>query len=150
MSSALETKENEFALKVVRALDESTSNMPAAAVDRLRDARRAAIARKKPEKVAVAMTAPAFTPAFAGAGSTLDAGGSGNAHGPKGLLARLGGLGLAWPLAALIIGIAGIAYWEDQQRKAELADIDAAMMSDSLPIDAYLDHGFNAYLTRNH
>jgi len=24
------------------------------------------------------------------------------------------------------------------------------MMSDSLPIDAYLDHGFNAYLTRNH
>ena len=50
----------------------------------------------------------------------------------------------------LVIGIAGIAYWEDQQRKAELADIDAAMMSDSLPIDAYLDHGFNAYLTRNH
>ncbi|MFM0322992.1 DUF3619 family protein [Caballeronia glebae] len=150
MSSTLETKENEFALKVVRALDESTSNIPAAAVDRLRDARRAAIARKKPEKVAVAMTAPAFTPALAGAGGTLDAGGANDRHGPKGMLARLGGLGLAWPLAALIIGIAGIAYWEDQQRKAELADIDAAMMSDSLPIDAYLDHGFNAYLTRNH
>ena len=148
MSSTLETKENESALKVVRALDESTSNIPAAAVDRLRDARRAAIARKKPEKVAVAMTAPAFAPAFAG--GTLDAGGADNGRGAKGLLARLGGLGLAWPLAALVIGIAGIAYWEDQQRKAELADIDAAMMSDSLPIDAYLDHGFNAYLTRNH
>ncbi|SAK71352.1 membrane protein [Caballeronia temeraria] len=150
MSSALETKENEFALKVVRALDENTSNIPAAAVDRLREARRAAIARKKPEKVAVAMTAPAFTPAFAGAAGTVNTGDAGNGHGAKGLLARLGGLGLAWPLAALIIGIAGIAYWEDQQRKAELADIDAAMMSDSLPIDAYLDHGFNAYLTRNH
>ncbi|BCQ23709.1 DUF3619 family protein [Caballeronia sp. NK8] len=150
MSSALETKENEFALKVVRALDENTSNIPAAAVDRLRDARRVAIARKKPEKVAVTMAAPAFTPAFAGAGGTLTTGESGDDHRPKGLLARLGGLGLAWPLAALIIGLAGIAYWEDQQRKAELAEIDAAMMSDSLPIDAYLDHGFNAYLTRNH
>ncbi|BBU27922.1 hypothetical protein BTHE68_16560 [Burkholderia sp. THE68] len=150
MSSALETKENEFALKVVRALDENTSNIPAAAVDRLREARRVAIARKKPEKVAVTMAAPAFTPAFAGAGGTLTTGESGDDHRPKGLLARLGGLGLAWPLAALIIGLAGIAYWEDQQRKAELAEIDAAMMSDSLPIDAYLDHGFNAYLTRNH
>jgi len=150
MSSALETKENEFALKVVRALDENTSNIPAAAVDRLREARRSAIARKKPEKVAVTMTAPAFTPALAGAGATLTTGDAGDDHRPKGLLARLGGLGLAWPLAALVIGLAGIAYWEDQQRKAELADIDAAMMSDSLPIDAYLDHGFNAYLTRNH
>lgn len=150
MSSALETKENEFALKVVRALDENTSNIPAAAVDRLREARRAAIARKKPEKVAAAIAAPAFTPALAGAGATLTTGNSGEGRRPKGLLARLGGLGLAWPLAALVIGLAGIAYWEDQERRAELADIDAAMMSDSLPIDAYLDHGFNAYLTRNH
>jgi hypothetical protein len=150
MSSALETKENEFALKVVRALDENTSNIPAAAVDRLAAARRAAIARKKPERVAVAVAAPALTPAFAGPGGTLPSGGAGDEHRAKGWFARLGGLGLAWPLAALAIGLAGIAYWEDQQRKAELADIDAAMMSDSLPLDAYLDHGFNAYLTRNH
>ncbi|MDR5813893.1 MULTISPECIES: DUF3619 family protein [unclassified Caballeronia] len=150
MSSALETKENEFALKIARALDENTAGLPTATVDRLRDARRAAIARKKPEKVAVAISAPAFTPALAGAGATLTSGGSGEERRTRGLFARLGGLGLAWPLAALIIGMAGIAYWEDQQRRAELAEIDAAMMSDSLPIDAYLDHGFNAYLTRNH
>ena len=150
MSSALETKENEFALKVIRALDESTSTIPAAAVDRLAQARRAAIARKKPEKVAVAAAAPAFAPVLAGAGATLSAGGSGDAHGRKSLFARLGGFGLAGPVFALAVALAGIAYWEDQERKAELADIDAAMMSDSLPLDAYLDHGFNAYLTRNH
>ncbi|CAG9188733.1 hypothetical protein BVI2075_1310016 [Burkholderia vietnamiensis] len=34
------------------------------------------------------------------------------------------------------------------QRTAELADIDAAMLSDDLPLNAYLDHGFNAYLSR--
>ncbi len=49
---------------------------------------------------------------------------------------------------ALVISLVGIAYWEDQQRTAELADIDAAMLSDDLPLDAYLDHGFNAYLSR--
>ncbi|KIG04631.1 DUF3619 family protein [Caballeronia concitans] len=152
MSSALETNENEFALKVVRALDESTSNIPAAAADRLALARRAAIARKKPEKVAVAAFTPAFTPAFAGAAGGL--GGAGDLgddqRARKSLFARLGGFGLAWPVVALAVALAGVAYWEDQQRKAELADIDAAMMSDSLPLDAYLDHGFNAYLTRNH
>lgn len=35
---------------------------------------------------------------------------------------------LAWPLAALVVSLIGIAYWEDQQRTAELADIDAAML----------------------
>ncbi len=144
MSSALETKENDFALKVIRALDENTSNIAPAAVDKLAAARRAAIACKKPEKVAVA--APAFTPVLAGAGATLAMGG-GDPHTHKRLFAWLGGLALVWPLAALVIGI---AYWEDQQRKAEFADIDAAMLSDSLPLDAYLDHGFNAYLTCNH
>ncbi len=147
MSSTPDTKENEFALKVARALGENASKLPAASVDRLAAARRAAIAHKKPERVAVA--APAFTLGFAGAGASVSmGGGSDEPHTRPGLFARLGGLGLVWPLAALAIGIAGIAYWEEQQRKAELADIDAAMMSDNLPLDAYLDHGFNAYMCR--
>jgi hypothetical protein len=146
MSSALESKENEFARKVVRALDENASALPAAAVDRLAAARRAAIARKRPEQVAV--SAPVFAPTLAGAaGGQFGAPESGQ---PRGRFARFGRFGLAWPLLALVIGLAGIAYWEDQQRTAELADIDAAMLSDNLPLDAYLDHGFNAYLTRNH
>jgi Protein of unknown function (DUF3619) len=145
MSSALESKEQEFALKISRALDESTARIPAAAVDKLAAARRTALARKKSEKVAVA--APVLTPAFAGAASQFSSPEAGETRKPR---TRLGRLGLAWPLLALVIGLAGIAYWEDQQRTAELADIDAAMLSDNLPLDAYLDHGFNAYLTRNH
>lgn len=146
MSNALDHKETEFALKVRRALDENINTLPAASLDKLAAARRTALARKKPEKVAVA--APVFAPALAGAGmpGSLGAAGSGHA-GKRGRFSRLA---LAWPLLALVIGLAGIAYWEDQQRTAELADIDAAMLSDNLPLDAYLDHGFNAYLTRNH
>ncbi len=53
-----------------------------------------------------------------------------------------------WPMFALVAALIGVAYWEDQQRIADTADIDAAMLSDELPLNAYLDHGFNAYLSR--
>ncbi|MDE1182749.1 DUF3619 family protein [Paraburkholderia sp.] len=143
MSTALETKELEFARQVRRALDETVASVPPAAVDRLAAARRAALARKKPEPVAV----PVFVPAFAGAGA---AAGLSQPVEPQRRRSPLRRLAFAWPLAALVISLIGIAYWEDQQRTAELADIDAAMLSDDLPLNAYLDHGFNAYLSRAH
>lgn len=150
MSNALDHKETEFALKVRRALDENINSLPTASLDKLAAGRRTAIARKKPEKVAVA--APVFAPALAGAGiaGAGIAGPGSHDSGHTGKRGRFSRLALAWPLLALVIGLAGIAYFEDQQRTAELADIDAAMLSDTLPLDAYLDHGFNAYLTRNH
>src|SRR5258708_2150931 len=49
--SSLETKELEFARQVRRALDENAASIPSATVDRLAVARRAALARKKPETV---------------------------------------------------------------------------------------------------
>ncbi|MFM0738940.1 DUF3619 family protein [Paraburkholderia xenovorans] len=136
--SSLETKELEFARQVRRALDENAASIAPATVDRLAVARRAALARKKPE----AVSAPVLVPAFAGAGMP-----------PVQLPRRrspLSRFALAWPLAALVVSLVAIAYWEDHQRTAELADIDAAMLSDDLPLNAYLDHGFNAYLSRAH
>jgi Protein of unknown function (DUF3619) len=140
MSSAPATKELEFALKVRRALDEQAAALPASTAERLARARRAALARRKPEAALV------LVPAFAGGASTLGL--------PFGEAPRPASLGRrllrAWPLVLLLAGLVGIAYWEDQQRTAELADIDAAMLSDNLPLDAYLDHGFNAYLSHSH
>lgn len=145
MSSSLDTKELEFARQVRRALDENATSISPAAVDRLAVARRAALARKKPEPAAVTVFAPVFVPAVAGA-----AGGMPRAELPPRRRSRLGRFALAWPLAALVVSLVAVAYWEDQQRTAELADIDAAMLSDDLPLNAYLDHGFNAYLSRAH
>jgi hypothetical protein len=141
MSSAPETKELEFARQIRRALDEKAASIPPATTDRLAAARRAALTRKKPE------AAPVFAPVFIGAGAGTLAGLPQPGHGHR--LPRLRKLALAWPVLALVIGLAGIAWWEDHQRTAELADIDAAMLSDDLPLNAYLDHGFNAYLTRS-
>jgi hypothetical protein len=141
--SSLETKELEFARQVRRALDENAAGIAPATVDRLAAARRVALGRKKPETV----NAPVFVPALAGAGMP-----AGLQHGqlPQRRRSPLRRFALAWPLAALVVSLVGIAYWEDQQRTAELADIDAAMLSDDLPLNAYLDHGFNAYLSRAH
>ena len=63
MSTALDHKETEFALKIRRALDENIAAIPAASLERMATGRRVAIARKKPERVAFA--APVLTPAFA-------------------------------------------------------------------------------------
>lgn len=141
MSSAPD-KEFEFASKIARVLDESAAGLPAATLDRLAGARRLALSRKKTEPVA----AQAFVPvlAHAGAGAPLEA--SRPSGGRR--LSPLARLLRVWPVVALVGGIAFIAYWENLQRVSELADIDAAMLSDDLPLNAYLDHGFNAYLSR--
>ena len=38
--------------------------------------------------------------------------------------------------------------YEQQKHISDTADIDAAVLSDELPLSAYLDHGFSAYLAR--
>jgi len=139
MSSALESKEQEFVRELRRVLDESAAGLPASTTDRLATARRAALSRKKSEAKPVFVRVAALAPAGMPAGLP--------APRRRSPLARLV---LAWPLAALVAGLFAIAYFEDQQRTAELADIDAAMLSDDLPLNAYLDHGFNAYLSRAH
>jgi hypothetical protein len=143
MSSALEIKELEFVQGMRRALDESAASLPSATTVRLTAARKAALARKKAEPVLVRV--PSLAAAGVGAGMASLPGAL-----PPRRRSALARFALAWPLAALVAGLFAIAYFEDQQRTAELADIDAAMLSDDLPLTAYLDHGFNAYLTRAH
>jgi len=142
MSSALDPKELEFARQLRRALDENAARIPSATVDRLAAARAAALARKKPEP------ARAFVPVLVASGAGTLAGLPPPDTRRRGSPLRR--FALAWPLAALVVSLVAIAYWEDHQRTAELADIDAAMLSDDLPLTAYLDHGFNAYLSRAH
>jgi hypothetical protein len=143
MSSALDKQELEFVQELRRALDESAASLPSATTVRLSAARKAALARKKAEPVFVR------APALAAAGVGAIGGVPGGLPAPR-RRSALARFALAWPLAALVAGLFAIAYFEDQQRTAELADIDAAMLSDDLPLTAYLDHGFNAYLSRSH
>lgn len=70
-----------------------------------------------------------------------------------GVVGRLGGIGglslrLIVPLIALAIGLAAVYTWEQRQRAAEVEELDALVLTGELPIDAYLDRGFEAWLKK--
>lgn len=135
MNYSKEAKDLEFAYKVRRALNESAESLPAPTLDRLAQARKMAMARKKQE-------APVAVLAFKG----VLAGNSGfSFQGPG---SWLGKLGIALPLLVLVAGLIGIYEYEQQQNINELADIDTAVLVDELPPAAYVDTGFTAYLNK--
>lgn len=50
-------------------------------------------------------------------------------------------------LAMLLAALGGALYW--QQAMMEEEEVDAALLSDDLPVNAYLDHGFHEWLDRS-
>ena len=49
----------------------------------------------------------------------------------------------------LAIGIIGVTYWQVVIKYNDIAEIDANLLSGELPISAYLDSGFEAWLKRS-
>jgi hypothetical protein len=131
----MNTKELNFAYKVRHALNETTESLPASTADRLASARKMALSRKKKE-----------SPLRALLPQRVLAGDAGNFL--EGRLSWLGRMGLVLPLVVVGLGLTGIYQYEQQRRVAETAEIDAAVLADELPLSAYLDHGFNAYLAK--
>jgi len=56
------------------------------------------------------------------------------------------------PAMLLVGGLVSLHYWQDSRQSAiavaEAAELDARLLKGDLPIDAYLDHGFQAWLER--
>lgn len=130
----MNTDDINLAYKIRHALNENLDALPVSTTDRLAAARALALSRKKPDAAGAATspTRPGKRPLFDfGALFT----------GPA--LARIA---VAVPMLALVIGMGGVYEHEQQQRLAAMAEIDAAVLADELPLTAYLDHGFNAYV----
>jgi hypothetical protein len=108
-------------------LNQATPVRPQVA-ERLRQARELALERQRPE--------PA--PALAWAENVI------------GQLGGWGGLALRvlLPLALLAGTGAAIYSWQQSQRAAEVEEIDSQLLTDDLPIDAYLDRGFQNWLKK--
>jgi hypothetical protein len=134
MTYAKEKEEIDFAYKVRRAMTESSENLPEATLDRLAAARQLALSRQKQAE-------PSRALAFGG----ILAGNSGQSISQKSWVKKMW---IALPLLALMIGLYGIYEYEQEQQINDLAEIDAAVLVDELPPDAYLDGGFNAYLNK--
>src|SRR2546429_4077308 len=118
--------ELQFASRIRHLLEQG--KLDTATTEKLRRARELALSRQRPE--------PA--PVLAWADNVF-----GNGWGWAGLSARV-----LLPAAALIVAVAGIYNWQEKQRLAEVVEIDSQLLTDDLPIDAYLDRGFQNWLKK--
>ena len=117
--------EPQFGDKIARLLDQGLSlDEPKRA--RLQKAREQALLRQRREPASV----------LAWAGYLL-----GYWGGWTGISLRL----LA-PVVTLVIAVSAVYTWQQSQRAVEVEEIDAALLTSDLPIDAYLDSGFQNFL----
>lgn len=133
-----EEAERRFAYHIRQALNESLADLAPETLERLATARKAAL---RAQKLSQPLRQPAWQPELARAGS------GGNDDEPRFGFARVG---LIFS-ALLVVGacLTGLYQFEQQQRIEELADMDTGVLTDDLPISAYADQGFNAYLKQN-
>jgi hypothetical protein len=123
--------EIKFSNQIRQALNEG-ARVDARIAERLRAARERALAARRPER------APALAWAQSAAGGVV--GGFGG----------LGGFSLRvlLPTVLLVVGLVSIYSWQQEQRAADVEELDAQLLTDDLPIDAYLDRGFEAWLKK--
>lgn len=127
--------EIKFANKIRLALNEGarlSGDRGARIAERLRAARERALARRRIASV----------PSLAWARSSA----LGVIGGPGGA----GGFSLRLLLATvmLVAGVVVIYRGQQDQVAAEVEELDARLLTDDLPIDAYLDRGFEAWLKK--
>jgi hypothetical protein len=125
--------DHELAGRIAGYLKEGARNLDPAIAGRLLAVRKLALSRYQSE------TAPAWGWAWA----TRGVGGLGRDREPSALQMLVAG-------AALVAALIGMAYWQGYgQQGNELAELDAGLLTDELPINAYLDSGFDSWLRRS-
>jgi hypothetical protein len=111
--------EQDLADRIVRKLDEGLDSLTSGTLYRLRRARDAALSR-----------------AHLGESESRRAGS-----------ARLLDRRVLIPLVALILGLSLVVVWQQQSSpQLDYAELDAQVLSDELPVTAYLDTGFEVWL----
>lgn len=114
----------------IRQLLNRGLDLDAGTLARLKAARERALSRQR-------VTAPSFVLGWAD--NVI-----GRFGGPASLIPRM-----LLPMAVLILGLIAVNQWRDSQTAAEIEEIDAAVLTGDLPLDAYLDKGFDAWLKRS-
>lgn len=120
--------ERDFGARVKRNLDASLADLAPEVLQRLETAREAALARARQAEAAHGVT-------WSAAGARL-----------FGDHSRFPATRRYWlPAAALVAGIAVIVYWNAATSPQEPEDVE--LLSGELPLNAYLDRGFDQWLT---
>ena len=127
-----------FARRVAARMTQGTEDLPYDISERLRAAREQALAQRK-KVVPVREWHHATAVQRQGHTATL---GSGDNEGRTWWRALIS----AVPLVALLVGLVVVDSFQDESGATEVAEIDAALLTDDLPPAAYADPGFVQYL----
>jgi hypothetical protein len=125
-----QTQADQFGRASAALLTQGAQSLPAGIKDRLHAARMKALSVRKAEKVRVQK------PVFAGSIGNFSSGSNG----------LWDTVGWVAPLVVLVFGLIGIAQWQNDSRITDIAEVDAALLTDDVPPDAYADSGFMAFL----
>jgi hypothetical protein len=129
----LEQLQDRFGRLVAARLSAGTAELPYSIGERLRAARVQAVAVRKPTGL---RTAPSVV--LSGAGAALTFGEEGQSWWNR--------IASALPLIALVAGLVLIHGIQNERRASEVAEVDAALLTDDLPPSAYADAGFIQFL----
>ena len=122
----------EFAKKITAYLDRGTAGLRAGTAYRLQQARAQALARLSDQSLRA--TESRLAHALAGSGT-------GSARG------RRRGAWLGFGIVLIAAAAFGYQQWLLYQQTREIAEIDVEILTSDLPIDAYVDRGFQTWLT---
>lgn len=122
------SREEQFARQICHVLDRGTEELDHGIAERLRATRERALQHQH---------VLAAGPAIVGVGGTALLGGGEEKHPLRTLLLIL----------AIILGMAISYYWNSFEQVDQNETIDSALLADDLPPKAYLDPGFQAWLS---
>ena len=125
--------QDRFGFRIAARLSDATDELPYDINERLRASRVQALGRRK-----VMVERMAASAVFAAGSGILTLGG-----GPRRWWDRIAAV---VPLLALALGLITISIIQDDNRTNELAEIDAALLTDDLPPAAYTDPGFAQFV----
>ena len=131
--AAFDALQSRFALRVTAGLSERSNSLGADIGERLRFAREQALEHGRLARAAQASPLVGVTSSGA---AVLGRGG-------WGWWLRIGAVA---PAFALVAGLFFIQAWQDKAQIAVAAEIDAALLADDLPPNAYSDVGFAEFL----
>ena len=129
--------QDRFALKITARLTAGTAELPYDISERLRAARVQALASRKVLSVRTASSVVA-----SGAAAALTFGDEG--------LNWWSRIASALPLLALVAGLVAVTIVQNEDRANEVAEVDAALLTDDLPPAAYADPGFVQFIKSGH
>lgn len=124
-------KEDELAGKIVSRLDYGLGTIKQGTAYQLQSARQAALEHYR--------EAPAPLFGLAWAGDVAFRVSTSRYFNARNLLAA----------GLLVLTLIGVTYWQVVLQSNDIADIDAGLLTDDLPINAYLDSNFEAWLKRS-